>query len=74
MATRPLAACSTTGSVSRAMARVMSMKKEKRTRDEERQQRRGADGDEARLDDHERADEADGAGGEAVRADLARRA
>ena len=31
VATRPLAACSTTGSVSRAMARVMSMKKEKRT-------------------------------------------
>ncbi len=38
--------------------------------DEERQERRGADGHEARLDDHQRADEADDAGGEAVRADL----
>ena len=67
---RPLAAWSITGSASWAMRRVTSMKRAKVSAVEERQERGGADGGEARLDHHQRADEAYGAGGEAVGADL----
>ena len=52
VATSPLAAWRTTGSVSFASARVMSMKKENRTADEKRQQRGGAHRHEARLHHH----------------------